>query len=159
MILVSACLVGIECNYKGESKPHEAVLSLIKEKKAIPICPEQLGGLTTPRSGARIATGRGQDVIDGKSGLLTDDGGNVTKQYIRGAEQTLKIAKMFNCDTVILKQGSPSCGKGKTQGGEEERSLFQGDGVTTVLLERNGIKVLTEEDLADDILITQLKNG
>lgn len=66
---------------------------------------------------------------------------------------------MFNCDTVILKQGSPSCGKGKTQGGEDERKLFQGDGVTTSLLKQNGINVFSEEDLENSELFTKLKNG
>jgi uncharacterized protein YbbK (DUF523 family) len=159
MIIVSACLAGINCNYKGESKPNEKIISLIKERKAIPICPEQLGGLTTPRSGARILSGNGEDILEGKSELITDNGGNVTKEYIKGAEETLRILKMFNCDTVILKQGSPSCGKGKTQGGESERKLFQGDGVTTSLLKRNGIKLFSEEDLENGELFTKLKNG
>ncbi|MCK4521065.1 MAG: DUF523 domain-containing protein [Nanoarchaeota archaeon] len=159
MIVVSACLAGINCNYKGESKPNEKIISLIKEGKAIPICPEQLGGLTTPRSGARILSGKGEDILDGNSELITDNGGNVTKEYIKGAEETLRILKMFDCNTVILKQGSPSCGNGKTQGGESERKLVEGDGVTISLLKRNGIKVYSEEDLEDNELFSKLKNG
>lgn len=158
MIIVSACLAGINCNYKGESKANERVISLIKEGKA-PVCPEQLGGLTTPRSGARILSGKGEDILDKKSELITDNGNNITKEYIKGAEETLRIIKMFNCNTSILKQGSPSCGKGKTQGGNSERKLVQGDGVTVSLLKRNNIKVYSEEDLEDDGLFSELKNG
>lgn len=146
MLFVSACLAGINCNYKGESKPDERIISLIKQGKAIPICPEQLGGLTTPRSGARIITGHGEDVLDGKSIMITDDGGNVAEQYITGAKETLRLVQLFNAQTVILKQGSPSCGKGKTQAGKNKRELFLGDGVTVALLKRNKIQVFTEED-------------
>jgi len=150
MILVSMCLVGINCNYKGESKPNEKVIELIRRGKAIPICPEQLGGLPTPRSGSRIISGSGEDVIDGKTKVITDDGNDVTENYMKGAELTLQLCKQFNITTVILKQGSPSCGKGKTQGGEKERILVEGNGVTVELLKRNGIEVYSEEDLENE---------
>ncbi len=158
MIIVSACLAGINCNYKGESKPNDKIIYLIKKGKAIPLCPEQLGGLTTPRSGARILSGKGEDILNGKSNLITDDGNNVTNEYIKGAKETLKIIKLFDCDTIILKQGSPSCGKGKTQGGDTERKLVHNDGVTTALLKSKGIKVYSEEDLENDELFNELKN-
>jgi len=145
VILVSACLCGINCNYKGESKPNEKVLDLVKSRKAIPVCPEQLGGLTTPRSGARIVSGKGEDVLDGKSKVITDDGQDVTINYVKGAKEVLALAKMLNVKEVILKQGSPSCGCGKTQGGEMQRILVQGDGATTSLLKKNGINVSSEE--------------
>jgi len=108
MILVSLCLAGINCNYKGESKPDERVKELIRKGRAIPICPEQLGGLPTPRSGSRIISGKGEDVIDGKTRVITDDGNDVTENYLKGAELTLQLCKQFNITTVILKQGSPS---------------------------------------------------
>jgi len=158
MILVSACLAGINCNYKGESKPNEKIIELIKRGKAIPICPEQLGGLTTPRSGARILSGNGDDVLDGKSKLITDDGQDVTQQYLRGAYETLRIAKEFDVSIAILKQGSPSCGNGYTQGGKEYRKLVEGDGVTTALLKKNGIKVYSEEDLEKEEIWKELSN-
>ncbi|MDD5254365.1 MAG: DUF523 domain-containing protein [Candidatus Nanoarchaeia archaeon] len=147
MILVSACLAGINCNYKGESKPNEKIIKLIKEGKAIPICPEQLGGLTTPRSGARILSGNGQDVLDKKTKLITDNGNDVTEQYIKGANEVLRIIREFNIKKVILKQGSPSCGKGITQAGKEKRETVKGNGVTTALLIREGIEVVTEQDI------------
>jgi uncharacterized protein YbbK (DUF523 family) len=147
MIIVSACLAGINCNYKGESKQNDEVIALIREGKAIPICPEQLGGLTTPRSGARILNGNGKDVLNGRSKVLTDDRNDVTKEYLLGAKETLGIAEKFSVRVAILKQGSPSCGNGKTQGGENERKLVKGEGVTVALLKAKGIKVFTEEDL------------
>lgn len=149
MILVSMCLIGINCNYKGESKPNKRVIELVKMGKAIPICPEQLGGLPTPRSGARIIKGDGKDVLEGNSKLITDDGKDVTEQYLKGAYETLKLCRMLNVKVVVLKQGSPSCGNGKTQGGENERKTVDGDGVTTALLKKNGIKVYSEKDLED----------
>ena len=147
MILVSACLAGIRCNYKGESKPNKQVIKLVKNGMAIPVCPEQLGGLPTPRSNARIINGDGFDVLEGKSKLITDDGEDVTEQYLKGAQEVLKIIKNFNISMVILKQGSPSCGCGYIQGGKDSRKIVRGDGVTTALLKRNGIRVFTEEDL------------
>ena len=147
MILVSMCLVGVNCNYKGESKPNEKVIQLLKNGKAIPICPEQLGGLTTPRSGARIIDGNGESVLDNKSRVITDNGQDVTEQYIKGAYETLKLCKLLNIKVVILKEGSPSCGSKKTQGGKYKRETVEGLGVTAALLKRNGIKVYSEEDL------------
>jgi len=150
------CLAGINCNYKGESKPNEKIKILIRAGKAIPICPEQLGGLPTPRSGSRIISGNGDDIIDGKTKVITDDGKDVTENYLRGAEFTLELCKQFGIKKAILKQGSPSCGKGKTQGGEGERKLVIGNGVTTALLQRNGMKVYNEDDLENEELWNEL---
>lgn len=156
MILVSACLIGINCNYKGESKPYKKVIELVKSGKAIPVCPEQLGGLPTPRSGARILSGSGLDVLNKKTKLITDNGQNVTHEYLKGAEEILKLVKFFNISAVVLKQGSPSCGNGKTQGGNDKRELVLGDGVTAALLKKNRIKVYTEEDLEDENIWKEL---
>lgn len=159
MILVSMCLAGINCNYKGESKPNDKVIQLIKMGKAIPICPEQLGGLTTPRSGARILSGNGNDVLEGKTRVITDDGNDVTEQYIKGAKETLEICKKFNIKVVVLKQGSPSCGNKKTQGGEKERKIVNGIGVTVALLKKHGIVVYSEEDLENNEIWKNLIGG
>lgn len=149
MKLCSACLVGIRCRYDAKSNIDKAPESLLKEYKngeLIPVCPEQLGGLATPRSGARICKGDGNYVLERKSGMLTDVGEDVTEQYIKGANETLKIAKDLNITEVILKQGSPSCGCGYTQGGLDKREKIEGDGVTAALLKRNNITVKTEKD-------------
>ena len=156
MILVSMCLIGLNCNYKGESKPNEKVIQLLKAGKVIPICPEQLGGLPTPRSGARIVGGNGEDVLEGKAKLITDNGEDVTEQYLKGAYETLRLCKMLNVKAVILKQGSPSCGNRKTQGGVHERRTVEGMGVTAALLKRNGIKVYSEEDLDNPFIFEEI---
>lgn len=150
MIIVSACLAGIPCNYNGEAIPDERVISLIKEGLAFPVCPEILGGLTIPRSQTRIIEGNGNTVLDQKKGLLTTDGKDVTKQFLKGADLTLKILRLLGIDTVILKQDSPSCGCGQTLGGLLEPTRIKGDGVTTSLLKREGVSVFPEEALADD---------
>jgi len=149
MKLCSACLLGLKCRYDSETNIEKAsseLLELYKNGELIPICPEQMGGLPTPRSGARISNGDGNDVLDGNSRLLTDDGNDVTKQYLKGAYEALKIAQDMNVQGVILKQKSPSCGCGYTQGGLEQRSTIEGNGVTTALFKRNDILVKTEKD-------------
>jgi len=136
MKLVSACLAGIKCKWDGEAKPCQKIIDLVKKGKAIPVCPEQLGGLTTPR---KPAEKKGEQVF-------TNDGDDVTSYFKKGAEETLRIAKLFNCDEAILKQKSPSCGCGKIVDGSFTGNLIKGDGITTKLLKENGIKVISEED-------------
>ncbi len=135
--LCSACLLGIKCRYDAKSKPNEKVLTLSKKMVFIPVCPEQLGGLTTPRSPA--------EQKDNK--VFTKDGEDVTAQFEKGAEETLKILKQFNIKEFIAKSKSPSCGSGKIYDGTFSNKLIKGDGVTTALLKRNGIKVISEEEL------------
>ena len=96
--IVSACLAGLNCRFDGKSKPNEKVIALVKEGRAIPVCPEQLGGLPTPREDSQIRDGR----------CITTSGRDETEQVKRGAEETLKIAKMLNVDEAILKARSPS---------------------------------------------------
>lgn len=136
-ILVSACLLGIECRYDGKSKPNKKVLKLAKKKILIPVCPEILGGLPTPREPAEK---RGKKVI-------TKSGKDVTKQFEKGAREVLKIAKILGIKKAILKQKSPSCGCGKIYDGSFSGRIIEGDGVTTALLKKNKIKVISEEDL------------
>jgi len=129
--------LGIKCRYDGKSKPHEKVLDLSKKEVLIPICPEQLGGLSTPREPSEQ---RGDKVF-------TKNGKEVTKNFVEGAKEVLKLAKVFNVKEAILKQRSPSCGSGQIYDGTFSKNLIEGDGVTTALLKRNGIKVISEEDL------------
>ncbi|NIO44992.1 MAG: DUF523 domain-containing protein [Candidatus Aenigmarchaeota archaeon] len=131
MYIVSACLAGINCNYKGVSKPNKKVIELVKRMKAIPVCPEVLAGQTIPRPNAKIDGGTGMDVLEGKARVIEADGNDVTKLFIKGAFEVLKITQAINAKEAILKARSPSCGC---------------DGVTTALLKRNGIKVYTEEN-------------
>ena len=157
MIIVSACLAGIPCNYNGGATPDERVISLIKDGLAFPVCPEVLGGLTIPRSRMRIIEGDGNIVLERKSGLITANGRDVTKQFLKGAELTLKTLRLLGIDTVIFKQDSPSCGCGRTLGGLLEPTRVKGDGVTTALLKREDIKVYPEESLADDKFFESLR--
>ena len=150
MKLVSACLLGIKCAWDGKDRyKNDRVIELSKKEILIPICPEQLGGQSTPRPAAEIKNGDGLDVLNGKSKVMEPGGKDVTKFFIDGAEEVLKLANLFDIKEAILKQKSPSCGCGKIYDGTFSRSLINGDGVTTALLKRNNIKVMTEEDLKE----------
>ncbi len=146
MKLVSACLCGINCNYKGESKPDKAIIELIMTGDAIPVCPEQFGGLATPRPPSEIRDGTGLDVLDGKAKVINSEGIDVTNEFMKGAFEVLKVAKIANATEAILKARSPSCGHGEVYDGSFGRVLIKGEGVTAALLRRNGITVLTEDD-------------
>ena len=136
-ILVSACLLGCPCRYDGKSKPNDAVLPLMEHHTLIPICPEQMGGLATPRVPAERKDG----------GVFTERGGDVTEQYRRGAEEALRLAQLYGCKYAILKERSPSCGNGQIYDGSFSRRLIDGDGVTAQLLKAHGITVLGESEV------------
>jgi len=135
--LCSACLLGINCRYDGKNKLNKKVLKLEKKVILIPVYPEILGGLPTPREPAEQ---RGKKVI-------SESGKDVTKYFKKGAKEVLKIAKLFKVKEAILKQGSPSCGSGKIFDGTFSGKIKKGDGVTTALLKKNKIKIFSEEDL------------
>ena len=137
MKLVSACLAGVRCRWDGESRPCQKIIDLVKAGKAIPVCPEQLGGLSTPRPPAEQKDGR----------VLTKDGVDVTLQFEKGALEVLRIAQLAGCEEAILKSRSPSCGSGRVYDGSFSGRLREGDGVLVALLKKNGINVVTEEDL------------
>ncbi len=136
MKLCSACLLGIKCRWDAKSKPDKRVIVLAKKEILIPVCPEQLGGLSTPREPA--------EQKDDK--VITKSGKDVTKNFLQGAKQVLKLAKLFNIKQAILKQKSPSCGCGKIYDGTFSGTIIKGDGVTADLLKKNKIQVITEED-------------
>lgn len=140
MKICSACLLGIKCRYDGKSKPNKKVLKMAKKEVLIPVCPEQLGGLPTPRETAEI-TGDGSKVLDKKAMVITKSGKDVTKNFVKGAEEVLKLAKLLGIKEAILKQKSPSCGCGEIFDGTFSGRLIKGDGVTAALLKRNGIKI------------------
>ena len=146
MILVSACLAGFDVKYNGSHNLNEKIKKWFDEKKAIPICPEVLGGLSIPREPAEIVGGEGEDVLDGHAKVITNNGIDVTEQFIKGANETLKIALDLNATMVILKERSPSCGSSMIYSGEFNGNKKKGTGVTAALLKRNGIQVLSEEN-------------
>lgn len=141
MYIISACLAGVDCKYNGKNNKNDKILKLVEEGKAILVCPEQLGGLSTPRLPSEIV------VKDGKKKVLANDGTDVTENFLKGAEETLKIAKMMGINKAILKVRSPSCGYGEIYDGTFSGTTKHGNGVTAELLEKNGIKLYTEEDL------------
>ncbi len=141
-ILISACLLGIACRYDGESKPKlsaEEINSLKEKYNLIPICPEIYGGLPTPRTGSERVGDK----------VLMRDGTDVTENYRRGAEESLKFARILDCKTAVLKSKSPSCGKGLVYDGTFTGTLTEADGVTAELLSASGIKVLGEENIRE----------
>jgi len=144
--LVSACLLGVNCRYDGQNNLNEKVMELALKGLLIPVCPEQLGGLGTPREPMGIIGGGGAEVLDGKARVINRKNEDVTDNLVRGAEETLKIARSFEVKEAILKARSPSCGCGKIHDGTSPR-LVEGDGVTAALLKREGIRIITEEDL------------
>lgn len=114
----------------------------------MPFCPEQLGGLPTPRPPAEIRGGDGGDVLDGRARVLNRDGADVTEQFIRGAQLTLQLAQAVRAEMVILKERSPSCGVDWIYDGTFTGTVVRGCGVTTALLRRNGLRVLSDEQFA-----------
>ena len=136
-ILVSACLLGTNCKYNGSNNKNDKVLEYIKDKEVIPICPEIMGGLSTPRTPSEIINNK----------VITKDGIDVTNNYIKGAEEVLYLAKLFSIKKALLKSKSPSCGKGKIYDGTFNNNLIDGNGITTKLLIDNGINVINELEL------------
>ena len=136
MLIVSACLAGFPCRYDGKKAINTAVQQLVKEGKAIPVCPEQLGGLPTPRLPAEMKAGK----------VINSDGNDVTEAFEKGAAVVLEIAKQYGCTGALLKARSPSCGKGRIYDGSFSGILIEGNGKTADLLMRNGITVTTEEE-------------
>jgi len=142
-LLISECLLGVPCRYDGGSKGlNEELLSRLAQRyQLVPVCPEQLGGLETPRApserqGTRVVSNQGRDV---------------TAQYVRGAEIALALAERFGCKAALLKQRSPSCGKGEIYDGSFSGTLVPGDGVTAESLSRCGI-VVFGEDRVEELL-------
>tara|TARA_B100001939_G_scaffold314646_1_gene299238 strand:+ start:420 stop:860 length:441 start_codon:yes stop_codon:yes gene_type:complete len=142
-ILISACLLGKECRYDGK----HSKIDLLKNANVnwIPVCPEELGNLGTPRPSAEIQA-------NGK--VTTESGNDLTEKFIDGANKSLKIAEENNCKTAILKSKSPSCGKGKIYDGSFSGKLIDGDGVFVQKCIENGINVISsdEENILEKLL-------
>ena len=131
MMIVSACLAGFPCRYDGKARPCAQVVELVRAGKAIPVCPEQLGGLPTPRTSCEIRDGR---VVDA-------EGRDRTEAFERGARAVLQIAQTYGATEALLQSRSPSCGSGRIYDGSFTKTLTAGDGVTARLLKENGIQV------------------
>lgn len=140
-IAVSACLLGVNCRYCGDSCKSEDVLKLTDEHNLIPVCPEQLGGLPTPR----VPSERIHDRV------MAQDGTDVTAAFEKGAKEALYISQLFDCKTAILKKNSPSCGYGIIYDGTFTGVKKEGNGVTAELFAKNGIKVLNEDNFRNEL--------
>lgn len=138
-ILVSACLLGVSCRYDGQSKAYRAAEELCRRHEVVPVCPEIMGGLPTPRTPAERQGAR----------VTAKDGADVTAQYRRGAEEVLRLAEKLGCTAAVLKERSPSCGSGVIYDGSFSGTVTGGWGVAAELLRQNGIRVLGETELED----------
>ena len=135
-ILVSKCLAGFNCRYDGGNNLVPEIRQLVEDGLAVTACPEQLGGLPTPRIPSERIGGR----------VVNREGADVTDEFKAGAEAALRIALENGCRAAILKSRSPSCGKGCIYNGQFTGELVPGNGVTADLLLQHGIEVLTEEE-------------
>lgn len=138
-ILISACLMGINCRYNGKSEIIKKLEELKEKYNLVPICPEIYGGLKTPRNPAERVNDK----------VLTNNGEDVTYNYAKGAEEILKLAKFYDCKYAILKERSPSCGFGRIYDGTFSKTTIDGNGVTADLLSKNGVKIIGESKIAE----------
>lgn len=136
-VIVSACLLGEPCRYDGKSCPNQMVIDYVKDKEVYAVCPEQLGGLQTPRASCEI--------IDGK--VMNTQGIDCTKQYIDGAMKVLELAKKENISLAILKSKSPSCGYGEVYDGSFCRKLIKGNGICAEMLVNNAVNVINSDKI------------
>lgn len=146
--IISACLCGVNCKYSGKNNINDKCMKLFREGKAVLVCPEQLGGLSTPRNPAELDS-TAKEIVNGLGNVVDNSGNNVTKQFIDGAYETLKIAKGAGISKAILKEGSPSCGCNFIYDGTFSGNKVKGKGITTYVLEQEGINVISDEDLEE----------
>lgn len=146
MYIISACLCGVNCKYSGKNNLNSKCVDIFKNGEAILVCPEQLGGLSTPRNPAEIQ-GTSKGVLSGRDVILDNENIDVTKEFLKGAYETLYIAKLSNATKAILKEGSPSCGVNYIYDGSFSGRKIKGKGLTAIILENNGINVMSDTDL------------
>lgn len=141
-ILISACLLGTCCRYDGGGNKQEWAEELGRRYDLVPVCPEQLGGLATPRPPAERLGNR----------VVTNAGGDVTAAYEKGAAEALALARLLNCQAAVLKERSPSCGRGAIYDGTFSHTQVPGNGVTAQRLLEAGIPVYGESQVRQALL-------
>jgi uncharacterized protein YbbK (DUF523 family) len=151
LYIVSACLAGVKCKYNAKDNYDPELHKFLSREKVQLVCPEQLGGLTTPRPPAEIVGGSGEEVLSGKARVLTREGIDVTENFVRGAGETLRIAQLLGAKGAILKEGSPSCGSSLIYDGTFRGVKQPGQGVTASLLRKEGLKVYSENNFLENI--------
>lgn len=137
MIAISSCLIGINCTYKGSNHKIDVLKQLVDSGLAIAVCPEVLGGMSIPRDPCEIVEGQ----------VVSNQGVDCTKEYLLGASRVLALIKKHDIKVALLKSKSPSCGKGTIYDGSFSHQLVNGDGITTKILELNGVMVYNEDTL------------
>lgn len=148
-LLVSACLLGLATRYDGGDERCGTVIALGERYFLIPVCPEQLGGLPTPRPGAEIISGDGDDVFAGRARVETADAVDVSSAYMRGAEESVKLAGILGARQAVLKARSPSCGCREIYDGSFRGACRPGMGVAAAALARAGVRSWNEDDVAE----------
>lgn len=148
MILVSACLAGVECRYDGSHNVQEKIRQLARENKVVLVCPEVFGGCPTPREPAEIVGGTGEDVLEGRAKVIDQSGKDVTGLFVAGAYKALETAREHQATLIVLKENSPSCGSSMIYDGRFAGHKIPGEGVTAALLRREGFKVVSENEFA-----------
>lgn len=153
-IIVSACLLGINCVFDGSSNKNIRILELMEKHLIIPVCPEQLGGLSTPRDPQDILQGSGEDVLLGLAKVVTINGNDVTENFKKGASEVLEVAKLNKVKIAIFKENSPSCGVHFIYNVKQNQKFkTSGKGVTTALLLENNLRIISEKELEENSLI------
>lgn len=147
MILVSACLLGHKVRYDGGENANKLILQYNKRGRFIAICPECFAMLPIPRPPMEIQQGTGKKVIAGKAKVQDKNGLDTTHYLLTGADKALKIAEAYHAKVAILKEGSPSCGVKRIHTGHFDGKKERGQGVTTALLQKHGIKVYSEKEM------------
>lgn len=148
-ILISACLLGVHTKYDGGNNLRQEIVDVLSEAIFVPFCPEQLGGLPTPRSPVEITAGSGSDVLTGHAMVTSRDGQDFTAAFIKGARESLLLAQRLSAQAALLKARSPSCGCGSIYDGTFTGGCTTGDGVAAALLKQAGLPVFTEEQFTD----------
>jgi len=152
-ILVSACLIGENVRYNGRVKVDES--SWLKDWKLqgrlVPFCPEVAGGLPVPRPCSEISGYDGHTVLYGNARVINIKGKDVTQYFLTGAQKALELARLHNIKLAVLKDGSPSCGSTYIYDGSFSGTKKPGNGITTVLLEENSLRVFNEREIAEAV--------
>lgn len=151
MILVSACLAGVETRHDGTHRLNEKIRALVISGEAIPLCPEVMGGRKIPREPVEITGGTGSDVLEGRARVVDKNGGDHTAEILSGVEEFVRAAKSLGVTAVILKEKSPTCGVERIYDGTFTGTLIPGGGVLAAALKREKIKTYTGENFPDTI--------
>jgi uncharacterized protein YbbK (DUF523 family) len=139
VILISACLLGVPCRFDGSALGAVELPEELAGQALLPVCPEELGGLSTPRPAAELSGGDGREVLSGSARVVRADGSDVTAAFLRGAEAAVELARRGKCRVACLKSKSPSCGVRHTHVGGGVRP---GMGAAAAALERAGLRLI-----------------